>query len=245
MGGLTVVFLGPSLPLARARALLDARYRPPARLGDVYRAVRAGARRIGIIDGYFERTPAVWHKEVMWALAQGVPVYGAASMGALRAAELDAFGMTGVGEVYRWYRDGVIEDDDEVALLHAPAEGGYAAASVPLVNIRATLDAARGAGIVPADLAEALCRAARALHYPDRSYDRVIADGRAAGLGSPAALDAFEAWLPRGAVDLKGRDAALLLRTLASDRRIRPPAGTVPFEPTWIWQELVTGLGQE
>ena len=45
-------------------------------------------------------------------------------MGALRAAELSAHGMVGVGRIFGWYRDGVVVDDSEVALLHADAEHG-------------------------------------------------------------------------------------------------------------------------
>ena len=90
-----VVFLGPTLGHDDARALLpNARFLPPARQGDVYRAVRAhDPKKIGLVDGVFLNVPAVWHREILWALEQGVEVFGAASMGALRAAELDDFGM--------------------------------------------------------------------------------------------------------------------------------------------------------
>ena len=90
-----VVFLGPTLSHDDARDVLDAEYRPPAAHGDVLRAALRRPRAIGLVDGVFERVPAVWHKEILFALSEGVHVYGAASMGALRAAELDAFGMRG------------------------------------------------------------------------------------------------------------------------------------------------------
>ena len=61
---------------------------------------------IGVIDGYFEVVPTVWHKEILWAMSQGIHVYGAASIGALRAAELAEFGMNGVGQIYQQYRSG-------------------------------------------------------------------------------------------------------------------------------------------
>src|SRR5688572_32760283 len=51
----------------------------------------------------------------------GVRVFGAASMGALRAAELQPFGMIGVGQVFQAYRRGHLTDDDEVAVAHGPA----------------------------------------------------------------------------------------------------------------------------
>ena len=41
-------------------------------------------------------------------MAQGIHVFGAASIGALRAAELDAFGMRGIGRIYEDFRDGVL-----------------------------------------------------------------------------------------------------------------------------------------
>ena len=63
-------------------------------------------RAVGIIDGYFQQVPSVWHKEILWAMAQGVHVFGSASMGALRAAELAPFGMRGVGLIFEAYRDG-------------------------------------------------------------------------------------------------------------------------------------------
>ena len=69
----------------------------PGEAGDLYRAARGGARVIGLVDGVFEDRPTVWHKEILWALDRGVRVLGAASLGALRAAECAPFGMEGVG----------------------------------------------------------------------------------------------------------------------------------------------------
>ena len=110
----TYVFLGPTLPVEEARALLpDAVYLPPVTQGEVVALLPSRPKRIAIIDGSFEWIPAVWHKEILLALEQGVEVYGAASMGALRAAELCAFGMQGVGAIFEGYRDGVILGDDE------------------------------------------------------------------------------------------------------------------------------------
>ena len=122
--------------------MLDAQYLPPAGNGDVLRAALRRPRAIALVDGVFERVPAVWHKEILFALSEGIHVYGASSMGALRAAELDRFGMRGVGEVYRAYADGTLEDDDEVAVAHGDADHGFAAVSDAMVDVRATLDAA-------------------------------------------------------------------------------------------------------
>ena len=121
------VFVGPTLRRDDVVATLDAVCLPPVAQGDVYRVAERRPRAIGIIDGFFSGAPAVWHKEILWALSEGIEVFGSASMGALRAAELHTFGMQGVGRIFEAYRDGLLEDDDEVAVVHGPAETGFVA----------------------------------------------------------------------------------------------------------------------
>src|SRR3546814_18975365 len=104
------VFAGPSL-----REALPPGFKllPPAKQGDVFGVARSRPLAIGLIDGYFEQAPAVWHKEILWALSQGIHVFGAASMGALRAAELQAYGMRGVGKIFaRYHSKSTIDDAD-------------------------------------------------------------------------------------------------------------------------------------
>ena len=144
----TYIFTGPTISAGDACRELQALYLPPAAQGDVYRAALDAPRAIAIIDGYFETVPAVWHKEILWAMSRGIHVYGGASMGALRAAELHVFGMIGVGAVFESYRDGVLTDDDEVAVRLGPVETGYRPLSDAMVNIRATLHAAEAAGVL-------------------------------------------------------------------------------------------------
>ena len=134
-----VVFVGPTLTPNAVAESLEAEILPPVRQGDVYRVARKNPTAIGIIDGFFEGVPSVWHKEILWAIEQGIPVFGSASMGALRAAELADFGMIGVGRIFEDYYSGVLQDDDEVAVLHSPAELGFQSLSEPMVSIRATV----------------------------------------------------------------------------------------------------------
>ncbi len=166
-----IVFLGPSLSRDEARTLLDATYRPPAARGDVLAAVSEGARIICLIDGVFFQECSVAHREILTALQAGVRVIGASSMGALRAAELDSLGMEGVGEVYRMFRDHVLESDDEVALVFDPETG--IALSEPLVNIRATLARAEEKGLLTDSEHALLLGIARRLYYPERTYERI------------------------------------------------------------------------
>src|SRR5271156_3661014 len=112
-----VIFAGPSMP-PPIPPIAGIEWRPPVRQGDLYSAALSGPAIIGVTDGYFEIVPTVWHKEILWAMAQGIHVYGSASIGALRAAELHPFGMVGIGHIFEAFRDGLLEDDDEVAVLH-------------------------------------------------------------------------------------------------------------------------------
>jgi len=220
-----IVFLGPTLSHDDARDVLDAEYRPPAAHGDVLRAALRRPRAIGLVDGVFERVPAVWHKEILFALSEGVHVYGAASMGALRAAELDAFGMRGVGTVFRAYAEGVLEDDDEVAVAHAGAEDGFRALSDAMVDVRATLAAALAAGVVCEETVEALVERVKATFYAERAL--VAALDRA-----DEEHERLRAWLPDGRVERKREDALELVHAIRHDLE----DGLEPFRPTWALQ---------
>ena len=83
------VFLGPTLHRTKARKLLrSAEYLPPVNGGDILSMLKYKPSYLAVIDGNFGTKPSVWHKEILYALCSGCAVLGAASMGALRAAEL-------------------------------------------------------------------------------------------------------------------------------------------------------------
>jgi hypothetical protein len=246
------IFAGPSLAPRDAAAPADLTWLPPARHGDVYRAVSLlRPRAIGIVDGYFQWVPSVWHKEILWALRQGVHVFGAASMGALRAAELAPFGMRGVGRIFEAYRDGVLagcgdaafEDDDEVAVLHGPPESGYVAASEAMVNVRCTLAQAERAGLIDSAVRGQLVAIAKGLFFPERTYDRVLAEGRAAGIAA-AALAVLEGWLPSGRVNQKRTDALAMIEAMREFLATDPPPmrARFAFEHTTLWERAVAAL---
>jgi hypothetical protein len=210
------IFLGPSLSIDEARSLLPlAVFHPPAAQGDLLAAVdRDGAEIIGLIDGTFHQNLSVWHNEVCYLLNRGITVYGASSMGALRAVETERFGTIGVGCVYRWYRDGIITGDDEVALLHGDEYSSFRPLSEPLVNIRASVMRAVSEGLLDSVFADLLINVARSLYYPDRQIPTILQNCQ--DLGSSAdQLRAAERALTLGYVDLKHADARELLVTIA------------------------------
>jgi len=238
------IFTGPTLPRTEAAKILDAEYLPPAAIGDVYKAAQTRPWAIGIIDGFFESTPSVWHKEVLWAMTQGIHVFGASSMGALRAAELADFGMIGVGAIFEAYRDGTIEDDDEVAVVHGPPELGYVQLNEAMVNIRATMRKAVDDGVLPASTAAALTAIAKSLYYKNRSYDRMLSE--AAGRQLPREdLARLETWLPKNQVNQKRLDAIAMLTAIGESRAagLAPKSVDYVFEHTTLWESVEQQFG--
>jgi hypothetical protein len=232
------IFAGPTLAPAEIAAVGDFACLPPVAQGDVYRAVRRGARALGIIDGFSSGAPSVWHKEILWAMAEGVAVYGSASMGALRAAELCTFGMRGIGRIFEAYRDGTFEDDDEVAVLHGPAEIDYLPASEPMVNIRATLQRAEAEGVIGGRARQALERRAKAQFYGERNWLTLLEASPDCGVSAPE-LAGLGAWLPAGRVDQKRLDALAMLAEMRASESAPPSAPVFHFEWTWLWDEFV------
>jgi hypothetical protein len=157
------------------------------------------------VDGVFERQPAVWHKEILFALSEGIHVYGAASMGALRAAELCQFGMVGIGRIFRLFRMGLWTDDDELAVLHATAELGYCPLSDAMANIRFTFRRLRRMGSAPreVEMSPELHESQTLPAHPRRADSRRLRPGRA---DAQSLMDDFE----REYVDVKKDDAQAL-----------------------------------
>ncbi|KZS53860.1 hypothetical protein FHT80_000869 [Rhizobium sp. BK226] len=213
-----IIFAGPSLPDAASLAGDGIRVLPPATQGDVLAQVEQGANVIGLIDGGFEYAAPVWHKEILHALSLGVAVLGAASMGALRAAECHSFGMVGIGRIFDDYRSGRLVDDAAVALTHAPSALGSKPLTVPLVNVSATLDAMEDGGLLASGLRRELDDAAGAIFFKKRTWRAIVE--QCAGLTEPDRPRLLAALLSN-AVDQKRIDALALLKAVqeAGDSR--------------------------
>jgi len=197
-----IVFLGPSLPHREAQKIVKADFRRPARQGDVFRALVDRPKAIALIDGVFEEAPSVWHHELMAALAAGVTVFGASSMGALRAVELASHGMIGIGKIFQGYLSRELADDADVALLHADGAHGYRPLSLPLVNVLATLEKAQRERVLKRPQTASVIRSARQLFFQNRTWGAVL-DG-----AHPAASAKLRPWLEAGnEVDQKALDA--------------------------------------
>lgn len=212
-----VIFTGPSLRPDEARTLTDATILPPIRRGDLDSIAALKPEAIGIIDGEFYQSLAVSPKEILPLLEAGVKVYGSSSIGALRAVELSKFGMIGVGRVFRLFRAGFLDADDEVAVAYDPST--YQVTSEPLVNTRYMLRAAAQKRILNhADAAEIVSKM-KAAYFPERTRGLLFSVARARiGDERSRTLRRFAETEPH---DIKRQDARMLIRAMSRVKAAR------------------------
>ncbi len=212
MSSRPVVFLGSTLPRAEAAKILSADYRSPIRRGDLGQ-VPAGARVL-IVDGEFDQSLSVSPKEILEFMARGGRASGAASMGALRAAELAPVGMRGIGWIYEQYRSGRILGDDEVAVCYLPRS--FEPVTVPLINVRYWLEQLCSAHELGERMAARVLRGARRIFYADRTPER-LRSALDEILG--AETTAYLLGVTGGCItDIKARDARRALQEVGGRR---------------------------
>jgi len=227
-----VLFAGPSL-WGASYDPYGLVVRPPARQGDLHRAVLEGADAIGLVDGVFGFVPSVWHKEILFALKQGVRVLGAASLGALRAAECAPFGMEAIGPIARSYRDGHRIEDADVCLAHAPGELDFMPLSEPLVDVEATVVAMAGRGLATQSEARDLLAAAQSIYFADRTVDEIV---------STAGLPHLRAAYREARIGAKTADALLLIEHLRALPAGRGPAPDWQFVESDAWRYYLRNM---
>ena len=164
------VFAGPSLPPEHRAPIEGVVYLPSARRGDLLDAVD-NYDAILLIDGVFQEDLAPSPKEVLQACRE-CAFFGAASLGALRAVECAPYGAHACGAIARWYANGTIDGDDEVAVVFDPKT--QRALSVPMVNVRYFLYAAQRRNLIDPVEAERAALQAREVFYADRTWDDVF-----------------------------------------------------------------------
>lgn len=215
------VFLGPSLELRAAKKILPhAYFHPPAQCGDLIRLFRLHPELVVIIDGLYETTPAIWHKEILLAMQMGIEVWGAASMGALRAAELHPYGMRGFGSIFNQFKTGNLNDDDEVAVLHLDESQNFSAVNDAMINIRATCDHALQKGLLTPVAKDNVVHYCKKQFYPYRSLIKAL---QHLSKKDQASYQAFAEWLnQQGMIDLKQQDAINVLQHVAQYKAPNP-----------------------
>lgn len=193
-----------------AKNILDAEYRPPAQKWDIMSDYLKGAREFILIDGVFLDEYPTPPKEIKTILDEKeATVWGASSMGALRAVELRNLGMKGVGLVYQHYLTGKVEDDDEVAVVFHRESG--VSHSYPLINLRYTLKSLEVNNKISKYISEEILKIEKNKYFPFRNLNSIkeTCNTLAADQGNELFNLIINNW-----IDLKALDAKLLLRKI-------------------------------
>lgn len=206
-----IIYAGLSIPFDEAREILDSDedteviYKRPIKRGDLGHDIKENPDIIGIIDGVFHQNSAVGHREILDVMKKGIKVFGASSMGALRASELDSLGMTGVGYCYKQYADGVIDSDDDVAVMLDSET--LEPLSVPLISMEYVFSDAVSENIITQDEKDELIRITKATFYPKRTYAQTLAESSLDNDKKSELIDFI-----RESEDIKKQDAKELLK---------------------------------
>lgn len=231
-----VVFAGLTITQDQIeRVLDDVMVLPPVKVGDIIHVCRLMPLYILVIDGAFEACGSVWHKEILYALSLNIPVLGAASMGALRAAELYEYGMIGIGLVYDYYKNGILIDDDEVAVSYTHGSQEIKPLSDAMINIRETVNLALSQHIISDDFSQEVIAHIKAKNYKIRNLLHYLKMD-CCHEQAPVFLE----WLERGnVIDPKKRDAEAAINYVKKYRNLSSQAqkcivGTLPFYSLYI-----------
>ena len=207
-----IIFLGPTLKLEKAQEILEAEYKPPARKGDFLRlATRSeGKHLVGLIDGVFLHDYPPSPIEV-YQVAQrpNFVLVGSSSLGALRAVELEKFGMRGIGKVFELFKKGILCADDEVAVTYSQGENRLQ--SEAMIDIRFNLFLAKKKRIIDDKCRKILTKQAKGLYFPYRNYETIIDICQKEHPLLHEQLEKFRLYITRNKESIKARDAIKLL----------------------------------
>jgi hypothetical protein len=139
----------------------------------LYRDREAGGSVFVILDGVFTQHLAISPREVIDVTRDNALVIGASSMGALRAAECWPVGVKGIGLVYRWFRMGRLDSDDEVA-VGTDQDREFRALSVALVNVRYAVSRGIRQQLWDRQIGQRIVDVAANLFYPQRQWRGIL-----------------------------------------------------------------------
>jgi len=212
-----IIFLGPSLSHEKAKKIFDADYRPPARKGDFLRLTAdfdLTKMLVGFVDGVFLQDYPPTPIEVYHLIRKnGVLLVGAASLGALRAVELEKFGMVGIGKIFQLYKTGKLNADDEVAVTFTPA-GDYHLQSEAMVDIRYNLYLAHKNKVISENTKHVLVRLAKDIYFPNRKYTYILEEAKNRCPKLESEIDSFGRYIMSNRKSLKEIDAIRLIKYL-------------------------------
>ena len=210
-----VVFAGASIRAFNQQIHRTFDVRPPIRRGDLVAVFEQNqSSRPGIViilDGIFGTKLAVPPGEIYQLLERGWRVFGASSIGALRAADCHCAGMIGMGHIYTGYALGRYTSENDVSTLYHSDD--YAQLTYSLAQMDWCLSMlVRCVTPEKQSLISAFNRKMRAKYWAHRNIEFTLNLFRSTFGDTHTKL--FEDCLAHPWMDIKVRDAAGLMNTL-------------------------------
>ena len=161
------IFSGLSLSKDQALEIIPtAEFYQPVRKGDIEQSIRDQVHCCILIDGVFLRGPSVTPGEIHDALNVGMRVYGCSSMGAMRAAELEDYGMIGVGKIFEEIKSKPYFRDDYLGQTFS--ESGLDTFSIPFIDLRLSCEMLLDMGRLSKDQYDIITFEFESLHFSNR-----------------------------------------------------------------------------
>jgi TfuA protein len=215
--GKPIIFIGPSLNHDKARKIFQADYRGPAKKGDLIMLLTSTFSNsvevpnltnfVGLVDGLFlQDYPPTPIEVYQLLLNKNFHVVGGASIGALRAVELEKFGMVGIGKIFELFRNGATDADDEVAVTFQQGAGGNIQ-SEAMIDIRFNLFVASKRKIITDRVKRIIAKTAKSIYFPYRNYTHILEQTRLEYPELSPQLDSFSAYINENRLSLKEHDA--------------------------------------
>jgi TfuA protein len=212
---LPIVFLGPSLKLDKAKKIINAEFRPPAKKGDFIKlSFMSETRKVILIDGVFLQDYPPTPIEVFQVISKSnFKVYGSSSIGALRAVELEKFGMEGIGKIFELYKKDIINSDDEIAVTF---DSNYNLLSEAMIDIRYNIFLAWKHQIIDKETKQIMTKLAKRIYFPYRSYDNIIEKSLDLFPSKRKFILKFKEYILTNRVSIKESDALKTLKYIFS-----------------------------
>lgn len=209
-----IIFVGPSLDVQKARKIFDADYRPPAKKGDLIgllsKSKDADSMIVGLIDGLFlQDYPPTPIEVYQLVRKRNILVLGAASIGALRAVELERFGMIGIGKIFELFKLRKFTADDEVAVTFN--EETQHLQSEAMIDIRYNLLIAFKKGVIDENARRTAAKVAKSMYFPDRNYADIINETQRRFPHLSVSMKLLQSFIAKNRRSLKEKDAVRLI----------------------------------
>jgi len=139
----------------------------PAEQGDFFAVILENYKNVLLFDAYFYQKYPCTTLEILIVMKEGVNVIGSSSVGAMRAIELDNYGMIGSGYVYEYFKKQDIKPYHIVAQTYDNEDQKI---TIPLVEVIYFLELAFKQRIITKNIYKKLVSIADNIHFTYLSY---------------------------------------------------------------------------